>query len=238
MAKSWVHQSTDRSIDSHLRRRAALDLGIVIAFFLAVYGSLPFLDPILRKGSGLAMAFATAAYQFTFEGVAPLLVMSFRRERFAEYGFTRCNIARSLALGLALAAIYDLAFSLYTGVPMWIPMRRQPAVHMSLAAGCPQCFVGLGLAVLVWGFFEGFFGVFFARKVNQIFAHGGSGWLSPGVAGFALFNGLIHLTVGQGIEGFVTSLVSGYAIAVIPAVTKNSWGSALVQTLTNAVGGV
>jgi hypothetical protein len=53
---------------------------------------------------------------------------------------------------------------------------------------------------------------------------------------FALFNGLIHMTVGQGVEGFMFSFASGYAIAVIPAVTKNAWGSALVQTLTDAVG--
>jgi len=32
------------------------------------------------------------------------------------------------------------------------------------------------------------------------------------------------------------SFASGYAIAVIPAITGNAWGSALVQTVTNAVG--
>jgi len=86
------------------------------------------------------------------------------------------------------------------------------------------------------GIFEGFFGVFFARKFNQAVGHSGYGWLAPGVLGFALFNGLIHLTVGQGMEGFIGSFASGYAIAVIPAVTRNAWGSSLVQTLTNAVG--
>jgi hypothetical protein len=54
--------------------------------------------------------------------------------------------------------------------------------------------------------------------------------------GFALFNGAIHAAIGQGIWGFVTSVASGYAIALIPALTGNAWGSALVQTLTNAVG--
>jgi len=59
-------------------------------------------------------------------------------------------------------------------------------------------------------------------------------WLPP--AAFALFNGSVHLIVGQGFEGFVTSFASGYAIAVVPAVTGNAWGGSLVQTLTNAVG--
>ena len=41
---------------------------------------------------------------------------------------------------------------------------------------------------------------------------------------------------GQGLEGFMTSFASGYAIAVVPAVTENVWGGTLVQALTNAVG--
>jgi hypothetical protein len=45
-----------------------------------------------------------------------------------------------------------------------------------------------------------------------------------------------HLIVGQGLEVVITSFVSGYAVAVVPAVTGNGWGGTLVQTLTNAVG--
>lgn len=194
------------------------------------------LDPILRKGHGLAMAFGLAAYQFTFEGVAPLMIMAIRRERLADYGLKRRNAGKSAALGVVLAGIYDLCLSWYARALLWIPLRRQPAVRMSLDAGFPQCLAGLAVTVLVWGFFEGFFGIFFARKLSQAVGHSGYGWLAPGVLGFALFNGLIHLTVGQGIEGFVESFASGYAIAVIPAVTRNAWGSSLVQTLTNAVG--
>jgi hypothetical protein len=65
-----------------------------------------------------------------------------------------------------------------------------------------------------------------------------TGWLGPGVLAFALFNGLVHFIVGQGLPGFLTSFASGYAIAVIPAVPGNSWGSRLVQTLTNSVGAI
>ncbi len=230
-AEPWPAETVTKT-----RRTAAADLVIVIAFFLALYATMPFLDPILRKGHGLAMVFAIASYQFAFEGVAPLFIMAIRRERFSDYGFTRSNAARSLALGLALAAIYDLAMSWHARALMWIPMRRQPVVRMSLATGFPQCLAGLALTVLAWGFFEGFFGIFFARKCNQALGHSGSGWFSPGVLGFALFNGLAHLTVGQGIGGFVASFASGYAIAVIPAVTRNAWGGPLVQTLTDSVG--
>jgi hypothetical protein len=137
---------------------------------------------------------------------------------------------------LVLAALSDLAMSLHAGAVVWIPFRRHTAANMSLAAGFPASVAGLAVTVAVWGFLESFFGVFFSRKLNESLGLNGCGWLSAGALGFASFNGIIHLAIGQGFEGFVTSFASGYAIAVIPAVTENAWGSALVQTLTNAVG--
>jgi hypothetical protein len=215
---------------------AAIDLTIAIAFFVVCYASEPVLDPLLRHGHGLVMVFAAATYQFLFEGVALVFIMLVRHERFCDYGFTWRNAGKSVALALVLAGIYDLAMSWHANALLWIPLRRQPAVRMSLAVGFPLSLVGLAVTVAAWGFFEAFFGVFFARKLNQTLGHNGRGWLSPGVVGFALFNGLIHLTVHQGISGFIGSFASGYAIAVIPGVTENAWGSVVVQTLTNAVG--
>ncbi|MFI5228330.1 MAG: hypothetical protein ACHQWU_04630 [Gemmatimonadales bacterium] len=61
---------------------------------------------------------------------------------------------------------------------------------------------------------------------------------ADGVLAFALFNGAVHVIVGQGLEGFLSSFASGYAIAVIPSVTGNAYGALLVQTLTNAAGHV
>lgn len=218
------------------RRAAASDLVITIAVFLACNATIPWLNPILRHGRGLSMAFAAAAYQFTFEGLAPLLIMAIRRERFSSYGFNAKNAGKSVVLALLLAVAYNLAMSWHAGAWLWIPLRRQPAVRMSLAAGLPLSLVGLAVTIAVWGFLEGFFGVYFATKLNQALGHGGRGWLAPGTLAFALFNGLIHAGVGQGVEGFVTSFASGYAITVIPAITGNAWGSPVVQTLTNAVG--
>ena len=234
-----VHLSELRSAEtvaSANRRTAVTDLAIAIAFFVVCYAGEPVLDPLLRHGRGLAMVVALATYQFMFEGLALLFIMRIRHERFSDYGFTWHGAGKSVALALALAGVYDLALSWYANALLWIPLRRQPAVHMSMAVGFPLSLPGLAVTVAAWGFFEGFFGVFFAAKLNRGFGHNGRGWLSPGAIGFALFNGLIHLTVHQGISGFVTCFASGYAIAVIPGVTGNAWGSALVQTLTNAVG--
>jgi len=218
------------------RRAAAIDLAIVIALFVVCYASEPALDPLLRRGHGLVGVSALATYQFTFEGFALLLIMRIRLERFSDYGFTARNAGKSVALALLLAATYDLAMSWHAHTLLWVPLRRQPAVRMSVEVGFPLSLVGLAATVAVWGFFEGFFGIFFAKKLNQACGHHGRGWLSPGAFGFALFNGTIHLTVHQGIAGFIESFASGYTIAVIPGVTGNAWGGALFQTLTNAAG--
>ena len=218
------------------RRAAAIDLGAAIAFFLACSAAEPALDPLLRQGRGVVGVLVLAGYQFACEGLALLVIMVLRRERLSSYGFTQRNACRSLALGLALAALNDVAMSWRTGALLWLPLRRHSATRMSLAAGLPAGVVGLAAVVAVWGAAESFFGVFFARKLNEALGVRGRGWLSAGALGFASFNGLIHLAIGQGLEGFITSFASGYAIAVIPAVTGNAWGSALVQTLTEAVG--
>jgi hypothetical protein len=47
--------------------------------------------------------------------------------------------------------------------------------------------------------------VFFAKKLNQLMGHGGDGWLAPGVLGFALFNGVLHAAIGQGVTGFIAA---------------------------------
>lgn len=225
---------------AQLQRRSRLspsvDLAIVLVAFAIGSISVPFVNPILRQAHGLAGAFSAALYQFLLEGLAPLTLMALRRERFSCYGLIRQHLGPSLAFGFALAVVYDLALSWHAGALLWIPFRRQPAVRMSLAAGFPLALPGLAVTILTWGFLEGFFGVYFARKMNLALGHSGRGWFAPGTVAFALFNGSVHLIVGQGFQGFVTSFASGYAIAVVPAITGNAWGGTLVQTLTNAVG--
>ena len=188
--------------------------------------------------SALAAVFILAAFQFAAEGLVPLILMAIRGERFSDYGFNWRNLGKSIALAVCLVVAYDLALSWQAGRWIWVPLRRHNAVRISFAAGFPLNLVGLVVVIAIWGFFEAFFGVFVAKKLNQVAGHAGNGWLAPGVWGFALFNGLLHAAIGQGVAGFLTSFASGYAIAVIPALTSNAWGSSLFQTATNAVGGL
>ena len=225
------------SLDEHQGRVVAgIDLGAAVAFFLACSLAEPTLDPVLRLGHGLSGVLMSAGYQFACEGLALVVIMVLRGERPSSYGFTKRRIGTSLGLALVLAAIYDLALSWHKGALLWVPLLRQPATRMAIGARFPASGVGLAITIAAWGVFEGFFGVFFARKLDRALGRDGRGWFSVGAIGFAVFNGLIHLAVGQGPQGFIWSLASGYAIAVIQAVTGNAWGSALVQTLTNAVG--
>jgi hypothetical protein len=220
------------------RREAAIDLGVALGIVLLSLACMPTLTPVFRRVTGLAAVLVLTAFQFASEGLAPLILIAIRGERFSDYGFNWRKVGNSIALALLLAAVYDLALSLHAGSWVWIPLRRHSAVRNSLAAGFPLSLVGLLLVIATWGFFEAFFGVFFAKKVNEIMGHDGNGWLAPGVLGFVLFNGFLHAAIGQGVAGFLASFASGYGIAVIPAVTKNAWGSSLFQTATNAVGGL
>ena len=218
------------------RSQAAVDLAITLFAFALCSLCVPYLNPRLRAAHGFRFLLAAALFQLCAESIAPLILLLARRESFSSYGFTWRHLKASLLLGLVLAAFYNALASIYAHAILWVPLRRQPAVRIALAADFPLNFLGIVIAIIVWGFLEGFFGIYFARKINIIFRHSGHGWLAPGVLGFAFFNGCAHLIVGQGLEGFVTSFASGYAIAVVPAVTGNAWGGSLVQTLTNAVG--
>lgn len=218
------------------RIRAGIDLGFVIGVFLLCSALEPTLDPLLRRGQGASGILALAAYQFACEGCALLVVLTWRKETLSAYGFTRPRMVRSITLAVAFAAINDLGISLIAREPRWLPFGRHTAARMAMDSGVPTAVAGIGLAVVVWGFVEAVFGVFFAQKINTILGHDGRGWWSPGALGFATFNGLIHFSIGQGAVGFATSFASGYAIGVLPAVTGNAWGSAVFQTLTNAVG--
>jgi len=218
------------------REKAVVDLAFVLAVFAAGSLSVPFMNPILRRGHGVAGALFAAAYQFTLEGLAPLIMMLVRRERASKFGLIRRNLSPSLGFALAFAAIYDVLFSLSRHRVLWLPLARQPAVRMSLAASPLSALVGLTITVLVWGAAEGLFGVYISQKLATATRTSRRGWFAPGVLGYAGFNGAIHLIVGEGLEGFTFSFLSGYAIAVIPSVTGNAWGSLAVQTLTNAVG--
>jgi hypothetical protein len=125
---------------------------------------------------------------------------------------------------------------MHANVLMWVPLRRQPAIRISLAAGCPLNLVGIAITLVTWGFLEGFFGIYFCSK-DQRSRRPLWAWLAR-----ARGVGLCSVQWGRsphrrpGLGRFITSFASGYAITVVPAVTGNGWGGTLVQTLTNAVG--
>ncbi|HEY4989623.1 MAG TPA: hypothetical protein VII09_07440, partial [Opitutaceae bacterium] len=93
------------------RRAAAIDLSVAVAFFLACSAAQPVLDSLLRQGRGLDGVLALAGYQFACEGLALLVIMLVRHERLSSYGITRQNAGKSVALGLTLAVINDMAMS-------------------------------------------------------------------------------------------------------------------------------
>lgn len=230
-------QNVQSSRAASITRSAALaDLILALGFVLVC---IPWASPanfVFRDLSGFNGVLKLAAFQFMAEGLIPLVLMLARHERLSDYRFTLRNSGSSLVFALILVIVNDVAISWNAGAWLWVPFRRHGAVRRSLSLGAPENVLGVALAVAVWGFVEAFFGVFIARRVNRLLDSSGKGWLSVGALAFALLNGLLHLIIGQGWSGFVTSFASGYAIGVIPAITENAWGSAVFQSLTNSVG--
>jgi hypothetical protein len=68
----------------------------------------------------------------------------------------------SLLLSILLALLYDSGISIHAHCLFWIPLRRQPAIRMSLGAGLPLNLLGIAITIITRGFLEGFFGIYFA----------------------------------------------------------------------------
>src|SRR5689334_2010449 len=106
------------------RREAAIDLAVAVSGVLVTIPCMPAFVGLLRRTSGFAFVLLLAAFQFASEGLLPLILMRIRREAPVDFGFSRRALGRSLALGIVLVGIYDLAMSLNAHGPMWIPLRR------------------------------------------------------------------------------------------------------------------
>jgi hypothetical protein len=108
-----------------------------------VYVVCAYLNPRLRAGHGFQSVFVLAIFQFCAESLVPLALVAARRESFSFYGFSWKRLGRSLQLGVLLALLYDTGLSLHTHTLLWVPLRKQPAIRISLAAGFPLNLLGI-----------------------------------------------------------------------------------------------
>ncbi len=103
------------------RRRAAMDLAFSVAVVLASLICAPSLIPLWRHLTGVSFALALAAFQFSAEGLVPLIITAIRRERFSDFGFNRLNLGRSV--GLAVFRRELLAFCI--SAKRYTPYERE-----------------------------------------------------------------------------------------------------------------
>ena len=135
-----------------------------------------------------------------------------------------------------MVVVYDGINSVISGSVLWVPLKRLDVIDLSWSQTFPIKFIGIVLAVIVWGAFEAFNSIFIAENINRLFKGEVRGWLAPGPVIFAVLNGLVHLSVGQGLEGFLTGFLSGYMVTIISSLTGNAWGGIMIQILTNSTG--
>lgn len=215
------------------------DLTIIILATFFAGGMAPLLAPAVNRMSGLPAILALAAVQFAMAGLGPVIVMLWRRRGFAWYGLRTAGTARSVALGLLWSVLYVVVTAVLRGHLAWLPLRNLTSTQWSLALGWPLGALGLAITIIAWGFFEAYTSIFMAHTINQLGRRPArSAFLALGPWITAVLYGLIHLAMGQGLIGFVTSLLSTYFITVTPLLAGggNAWGGILIQVLTNGLG--
>lgn len=165
-----------------------------------------------------------AGMQFGVAGLGIVIVMILRKESFYEYGLQIKNIFKSIigtAFCFSLLIIYIFASGNFRG---YHPLKIMLTDDV-LSSGFPINILGMGLILLVWGFFEGFNYAVISDKINKRY-HSKSIFLNYGAITCALICLLFHPihTDFWGIIELITTFFAIYGMLIVQTETKNSWG--------------
>ena len=172
----------------------------------------------------ISRLFLNVGVQFGVAGLGIVIVMILRKESFSEYGLKMKNIFKSI-LGTILCfsplVIYIFASGNFRG---YHPLKIMLTDDV-LSSGFPTNIFGMGMIVLVWGFFEGFNYAVISDKINKRY-HSKSIFANYGAITCALICLLFHPihTDFWGIIELITTFFAIYGMLIVQTETKNSWG--------------
>lgn len=150
--------------------------------------------------------------------------MILRKESFSEYGLKMKNIFKSI-LGTILCfsplVIYIFASGNFRG---YHPLKIMLTDDV-LSSGFPTNIFGMGMIVLVRGFFEGFNYAVISDKINKRY-YSKSIFVNYGAITCTLICLLFHPihTDFWGIIELITTFFAIYGMLIVQTETKNSWG--------------
>ncbi len=174
----------------------------------------------------------SAAMQFGMAGLGALIVVIFRKETPAQYGFRLQGLPAAVLGTIACFVPYIIEKFIsgqFTGYhPFTVPVTADV-----LSAGVPLSVIGMIVIALVWGVFEAVFYLVLSRKVDQRFPDDNA-MISYGALFCVILCVLFHPVNFASIWGvfeLIAIAAAVYGMLIVKKMTGNAWGCILAFCL-------
>ena len=162
MAKGQL-TAEQKKLDADIGIIAGITLGVFLLYCLSGRQLRSF---VLGGGASLPLRLlASAGMQFGLAGLGITVVCILRREPFSSFGLQKAHTIRAIA-GTALCFLPYLGYLAVSGqFDGWQPFDLLVADQVFDSGNPWMVLLGMGLVILVWGFFEGFNYAVIAEKI-------------------------------------------------------------------------
>ena len=164
--------------------------------------------------------------QFGQAGLGASVVMLRRKESFKSYGFRTGNTIKAILLAVAAFLPHLLFVLLIEGKQRYTPFMGMFLTKEILTQNIPLNWLGYGIVIVVWGFFEGFTYLAWSRKINLLLPSK-SKWINWGAFFCGVICVLIHGMVGLNVETLLegaTAFIFVYCVLASKDILNNGWG--------------
>ena len=222
MAKGKL-TAEQKKLDADIGIIAGITLGVFLLYCLSGRQLRSF---VLGGGASLPLRLlASAGMQFGLAGLGITVVCILRREPFSSFGLQKAHTIRAIA-GTALCFLPYLGYLAVSGqFDGWQPFDLLVADQVFDSGNPWMVLLGMGLVILVWGFFEGFNYAVIAEKINRRYpSH--RFWLDYGALICALVCLLLHplrFSLWGALE-IITTFLGIYGMLLVRKRTGNAWG--------------
>lgn len=165
-----------------------------------------------------------AGVQFGIAGLGITIVCFFRKENFIQFGLTRKNFFKTI-IGTIICFVPSIFYIFLSGQFNGYQPFSILITDDVIASGIPFSILGMGIIVLVWGFFEGFNYAVICEKINRRYPSQ-SNWLDYGAIICAVVCILFHPFNFSfwGIIEIITTFIAIYGMLIVKKKTGNAWG--------------
>ncbi|MCW6652671.1 hypothetical protein NHG24_02790 [Aerococcaceae bacterium NML210727] len=213
------------------QKRLDIDLWVIVLFTLGAFGLYmlmrqQFMSFVIDSSiSVMLRLFLNAALQFGVAGLGITIVSILRRERFTKFGLSLKNVVPAI-FGTIICFIPLVAQMVASGkFRGYQPFQTVVVSKDVLSSGVLISVLGMGLIVVVWGFFEGFNYVVIADKINRRYPSTND-WLDYGAITCSVFCLLSHpFNISfRGVTKLLATFIAIYGMLIVKKRTGNAWG--------------